>query len=103
MTTSRTSTERSTTEAALDAATNDGLRLPYRRDPILPGHRSGPMSSARDADRVPPSSDELYRVTDTGDAERVAALADGGATCVHVHEGVVFVGGDDAGLWRLLD
>ena len=44
---------------------------------------------------------DMHRITRAGEAERVATLAGGSATCVHVHEGTVFVGGDDARLWRL--
>ena len=42
----------------------------------------------------------LYRVVD-GVAERVAALPTGTGSCVVEHLGDVFVGGDEARLWRL--
>jgi hypothetical protein len=98
-----TSTERSTTEAALVVATADGLRAPDRAEPLLPGPRIGSIAVDGDTIWVLTDSDELYRVRPTGDPDRVAVLDDGSATCVHVHQGTVFVGGDDAGLWRLHD
>jgi hypothetical protein len=97
-----TSTERSTTEAALVVATSDGLRLPNRDEPLLRGPRIGSIAVDGDTVWALTDDDELYRVPPTGDAEHVTTLDGGSATCVHVHRGTVFVGGDDAGLWRLV-
>jgi hypothetical protein len=98
-----TSTEPSTTEAALVVATADGLRLPGTPDPVLPGRRIGSIAVERDTIWVLTGSDELYRVARDGSGERAAALTVGSATCIHAHHGTVFVGGDDARLWRLHD
>jgi len=96
-----TSTEPTTTEAGLVVAAADGLRLPGRSEPVLPGIRIGSIAVDDDTIWVLTDSDEVYRVTSDGDPERAATLDDGSATCLHVHRGTVFVGGDDAGLWRL--
>src|SRR5262245_30667534 len=98
-----TSTEPTTTEAALVVATGDGLHLPGTTEPVLPGRRIGSIAVEHDTIWALTSSEELYRVTSAGEAERAAALATGSATCVHVHDGTVFVAGDDARLWRLRD
>jgi hypothetical protein len=98
-----TSTERTTAEAGLVVAAADGLRLPGRAEPILPGMRIGSIAVDHDTTWVLTDSDEVYRITSDGDPERAASLGDGSATCLHVHRGTVFVGGDDAGLWRLRD
>ena len=98
-----TSTKRSTAERALVIATADGLRLPTRTDAALAGQRIDSIAVDGDTLWILTSSDELFRVRGTGDGERVTALRDGSATCVHVHRGAVYVGGDDAGLWRLRD
>ena len=96
-----TSTRPSTTDAALVVANGDGLHLPNRTEPLLQGPRIDSIAVDGDALWILTSTDELFRVPPTGDAERVAALDDGSATCVHVHGGTVYVGGDDAALWRL--
>jgi len=96
-----TSTERSTTEAALVVATNDGLRVPNRAEPLLPGTRIDSIAVDGDTVWVLTGDDALYRVPVAGDPEHVATLDGDSATCIHLHQGTVFVGGDDAGLWRL--
>jgi hypothetical protein len=99
-----TSTERSTTtEAVLFVATTDGLYLPNRAEALLRGRRID--SIAVDHDRVWALVDsvELHRITPDGSTERAATLESGTATCVHIHNGTVLVGGDDAALWRLRD
>jgi hypothetical protein len=98
-----TSTERSTAEAALVVATGDGLRLPHRTEPVLAGRRVGAIAVDGDTVWVLADSHNLFRITSTGEAEPAASLDGGSATCVHVHVGTVFVGGDDAALWRLRD
>jgi len=98
-----TSTNASTTEAALVVATDEGLHLPSRSEPVLHGHRIGSIAVDGAALWILTHAGELSRVSTTGDAERIAALDGGSATCVHVHRGTVFVGGDDAGLRRLRD
>lgn len=59
-------------------------------------------AAAADGDRwwVLADRRELFAVED-GNAALVAALDAGSGVCVHVHQGRVFVGGDDAGLWVL--
>jgi hypothetical protein len=96
-----TSTERSTTKASLVVATADGLYLPNRDEPLMRGRRIGSIAVDDDAVWTLVDSAELHRVTHTGSIEQAAALEDGTATCVHVHDGTVIVGGDDATLWRL--
>src|SRR5262249_42338434 len=79
----------------------DGLRLPHRPEPVLPGPRIGSIAVDHNTIWALTDSDELYRVTSDGNSERTAAIAGGSGTCVLVHHGIVFVGGDDAQLWRL--
>jgi hypothetical protein len=101
-----TSTERSTTETTesmLVVATADGLRLPNRAEPELRGRRIGSLAIDGNAVWAVIDSVELHRVTLDGSAQHVATLDDGTATCMHVHHDTVFVGGDDAALWRLGD
>jgi hypothetical protein len=97
-----TSTERSTTEAALVVATADGLHLPKRAEPLMRGRRIGAIAVDHDTVWTLVDSTELYRITN-GSTEQAATLEGGTATCVHVHNGTVMVGGDDAALWRLRD
>src|SRR5262245_35364976 len=98
-----TSTEPTTTEAGLVVAAADGLRLPGRTEPLLPGIRLGSTAVDDDSIWLLTDADEVYRVTSDRDPARAATLGDGSATCLHVHRGTVFVGGDDAALWRLRD
>jgi photosystem II stability/assembly factor-like uncharacterized protein len=98
-----TSTTRWTTDAALVVATNEGLRLPTRADTLRLGRRIRSIAIDGDTVWAVSESDELYRVQPSSGAELVATLTDGSSTCVHVHQGTVFVGGDDAGLWRRRD
>jgi photosystem II stability/assembly factor-like uncharacterized protein len=98
-----TSTGRSTTESALVVATADGLHLPNRAEPLLRGRRIGSIAVDHDTVWTLVDSVELYRVTPSGSTERAATLKGGTGTCVHVHDGAVTVGGDDAALWRLRD
>jgi hypothetical protein len=99
-----TSTERSTTttESMLVVATPDGLQLP-NREPELRGRRIDSLATDASTVWALLDSGELFRVTADGPAEHAATLDAGTATCVHVHQGVVFVGGDDAALWQLRD
>jgi photosystem II stability/assembly factor-like uncharacterized protein len=98
-----TSTERSTTESMLVVATPEGLHLPHRAEPELGGRRIGSLTIDGNTVWALVDSVELHRVTPNEPAKHVATLDDGTATCVHVHHGTVFVGGDDAALWRLED
>jgi hypothetical protein len=98
-----TLTERPTAESALVVAAADGLHLPNRAQPVLRGRRIDSIVVDHDTVWSLVDSVELYRVTLTGLTERAATLEDGAATCVHVHNGTVMVGGDDAALWRLRD
>jgi photosystem II stability/assembly factor-like uncharacterized protein len=101
-----TSTQRSTiatTESTLVVATADGLHVPNRTDPELRGLRIASLATDGGTVWALVDSDELHRVTPDGPAQHVATLDSGTATCVHVHQGVVFVGGDDAALWQLRD
>jgi hypothetical protein len=97
------STERSTAEAALVAANADGLHLPGRAEPVLAGHRIGSLMVDHDTVWTLVDAVEVHQVTFSGTTERIATLEDGTATSVHVHDGTVLVGGDDAALWRLRD
>jgi hypothetical protein len=96
-----TSTESHKTVGALVAATADGLALRNRNEPALPGRTIGSLAVDGDTVWALVESTELHRVRGTAASELVATLEGGSATCVHVHHGTVFVGGDDAGLWRL--
>jgi hypothetical protein len=96
-----TSTKPSTTEAALVAATGDGLHLPNHDEPVLPGRRIGSVVVDHDTVWALVDSGELHRVAADGSTQHVATVDGRTSTCVHVHRGTVFVGGDDAALWRL--
>src|SRR5580765_6058523 len=96
-----TSTKPTTAEAALVAATGDGLHLPNHDERVLRGRRIGSVVVDDDTVWALVDSTELHRIASDGSTERVSVLDGGTATCVHVHHGTVFVGGDDAALWRL--
>jgi photosystem II stability/assembly factor-like uncharacterized protein len=91
------------TSAALVVGTADGLHLPGRDDVLLVGRRIDALAVDGDTVWVVVDSVELHRVDGSGSAEPVAAVEHGSATCLHVHRGTVWVGGDDAALWRLHD
>lgn len=97
------STERPTIESALVVATADGLLLPNRVEPVLPGRHIGDVAAVDGTVWALVDSTELHRVDTEGPPALVTSLAHGSAGCVHVHHGTVMVGGDDAGLWRLRD
>src|SRR5262245_13334560 len=101
--TAPSSTARSTIDAVLAVADAEGLHLPGRAEPVLAGLSVGSLAVDGRTVWVLCDRSELYRVTPDEPAERVATLRHGTATCVHVHDGTVFVGGDDAALWRLGD
>src|SRR5262245_40605363 len=98
-----TTTQRSTTESALVVAGADGLHIPDTPEPVAVGRPVGSLAVDDDTGWVLADRSELHRVTKAGSVERVATLEGGTAVCVHVHRGTVFVGGDDAALWRLRD
>ena len=101
-----TTTKRSTTgttESRIVVANADGLHLPNHAEALLADRRIGSLSTDGDTVWAVVDSAQLHRVTADGAAQHVATLDDGGATCVHVHDGSVFVAGDDAALWRLRD
>jgi hypothetical protein len=98
-----TSSERTMTATALVVATADGIALPNRNEPALPGRTISSLAVDGDTVWALVDSTELHRVRGTGASELVATLDGRSATCVHLHDGTVFVGGDDAGLWRLSD
>src|SRR5262245_45702080 len=96
-----TSIRPSTIESVLVVGTHDGLHVPHRSEPILRGRRIGALAVDGDSGWALVDSVELHRVMFDGASEHIATLAGGSANCVHVHDGTVFVGGDDAALWRV--
>jgi len=96
-----TPSPRATTLAPVVVASHDGLHVPGLDAALLAGHHVGAVTVDDNAMWAIVDGTELHRVDPDGTTTRVAALTDGAATCVHVHGGTVWVGGDDAGLWRL--
>ncbi len=82
-------------------ATRDGL--------FTPG--SAPRFGGRSVTSVAADGPDLWVLVDGAELHRlgpavddaVAVLPSGSATCVHVHDGSVVVGGDEARLWTLGD
>lgn len=98
---SRTTTFEHLTDFRPVVATRLGLQGSLSAPQIADRAISSVAADGRDlwllVDRV-----ELHRVRD-GDTQQVARLESGSGTCVHVHAGMVWVGGDEAALWRLAD
>jgi len=93
----------STMELALVVATGNGLFLPNRAEPVLRGRRVGSIAVDGETVWAVVDGGELHRVDLVGSTELAGTFGGGTATCVHVHNGTVMVGGDDARLWRLGD
>lgn len=87
--------------AALVTATAAGLLLPNDPTPHLPGRKVDAVTADRDSMWMIVDSTELYHASSTGSIERAAVVEDGAAGCLHVHDGRVLVGGEDAALWEL--
>lgn len=85
-------------------ATGDGVVLPGG-ERVLAGREITALTRESDGDALWALVDrtEVHRVGDDGGAEPVARLDEGAGTCLHVHGGTVWVGGDEAALWRLAD
>ena len=83
-------------------AAGDGLHLGGARADALAGHAITATAPHLDGLWVLADRRDLFRVDD-GAIERVASLPGPVGVCLHVHQGRVFVGGDDAGLWVLGD
>lgn len=92
-----------TIAAALVVATTDGLHLPGRDGVVLGGRAIEDLAVDHQTVWALVDAVELHRVDADSSVARVATLERGSATCVHVHDGTVWVGGDDADLWRLHD
>lgn len=89
------------TTATLIVGAADGLHLPGHDHVALGDHRIDALTVHSGTVWAIVDSVELHRVDRSGSAEPVAAIEDGSATCVHVHRDAVWVGGEDAALWRL--
>lgn len=94
-----TSTDRSTTAAALVVAGAGGVHLPDR-DVALPG-RVDALAVDGTTTWVLVDGTEIHRIGADGAVAASVTVRGGTATCLHVHRGVLWVGGDDAALWRL--
>ena len=83
-------------------AAGDGLHLGGATAPSLAGTAITAIAPEEGVLWALADRRDLLRI-DGGTAEPVATLAGRVGVCVHAHQGRVFVGGDDAGLWVLGD
>lgn len=86
---------------ALVVAAADGLHLPDRADPVRLDGRIDDLAVDGAAVWALVDGSTLHRVDADATATRMATLTEGRATCVHVQDDTVWVGGDEAALWRL--
>ena len=92
------------TTSQLVIATSDGVHVSNGEDGavLLAGEAVTAIDGAGDELWVLAGGRHVYRVA-AGTAERVAGLeGDARGTCLGVHTGTVWVGGDRARLWRLV-
>ncbi|CAN5574460.1 hypothetical protein BH24ACT5_BH24ACT5_10130 [soil metagenome] len=83
-------------------ATISGIHLPATADVVLP--EASVDAIVADGPTLWALTDrrELHRIDRHG-TELVAVVDDGSATCLGIHDGAIWAGGDDARLWRLHD
>jgi hypothetical protein len=88
--------------ARWQVATRDGIAVAPRAGRILAGASVDGIAVDGDGDATWAivAGTELHRIDSDGD-ELVARLDDGRASVVHVHGGTVWLGGEEARVWRL--
>ncbi len=81
-------------------ATERGLYDARADRMMLPGRNVNSVASDGEAIYALVDGIELHRV-ENGSPEFIARVTDGRGSVVHVHRGTVWIGGHEAGLWRL--